>query len=243
MDQLVIEKLQKILSLAHGRGATEGEMQAALARAQEIAIKHGIDLASVPERQEKSRIRIDVGKSSEFRTSTRYEHPYHPWVALVCEACFDVKFLFWRTRVGSHPYIHKMIVIGEPTDVALALEIYRWLEDLFPSLYHKAVKRGEVLKNFAGQNGYYAGLYRGIKLNNEREKDKMAEGDKSKWALVVVSKKDAIEKHVEDNYKIKNPKTSRKSYDAASQRQGINDGKQIKLKQMGAGQDNTQIGS
>ncbi len=42
----VIERLQKLKKLAE-RSDSEGEMQAAMAAAQKIAIKHGIDLAKV----------------------------------------------------------------------------------------------------------------------------------------------------------------------------------------------------
>ncbi len=47
MEQQILEKLKKILRLAANEAATPGEVEAAMARAKEIAMQHNIDLAMV----------------------------------------------------------------------------------------------------------------------------------------------------------------------------------------------------
>ena len=47
MHDAIIEKIRKVLALANGKNAYEGEMITALAKAKEMAMRHGIDLATI----------------------------------------------------------------------------------------------------------------------------------------------------------------------------------------------------
>lgn len=248
MQNELIEKLQKILALASpGRGATEGEMQAAMARAKEIALKHGIELASIPAPTDsKVRTAVTVDTRKDLKTSTRYVHPYHVWVLQTLEDAFGVRFIYWQTRVGSHPYWTQIYVIGEPADVTLAVGLFPWLESLFPSLYHQAWKQGRVAKNFAAQNGYYAGLCFGIREVNKREEAKLSADDRSKWALVVQDKSALVQAEYDKYFPKpaegeKEPKArkQRREYDYHAMAHGKEKGRTIRLNQLnGAGDTN-----
>lgn len=231
IDPQLLDKLQKIMELAV-RGGTQGEMEAAMARASEIARKHGIDLAKLPPRPDGRRKPMDITEKSGLRTSTTYEHAYHAWIMATLHDVFGVKILVSRTRLGSHPYIRNIWIIGESSDVLIASTLFPWLENLFPKFYHKALKQGLVPKSFAGQNGYYYGLYKGIVDNNKRAEAAMPAEDRSKWAMVVVDKQALIEKYTAEKHQVTAPKASRKKYDSRSMGQGMQDGVKIKLRQV-----------
>lgn len=239
MNEEIIEKLQKIMALANGRGATQGEMEAAMARAKEIAMRHGIELASLPAREEgKSRLAEEVKSHNPgLKTSTRYEHPYHNWVLVSLQNVFGVRFLFTRGRIGSHPYLRNMWIVGTEADVALAVALFPWLENLFPKLFLKQARAGVLDKSFAAQNGFYTGLSRGISEANQREEAKLNPEDASKWALVVRSKADAIEelmKSLVPKNKNKKDKKDRKRYDGEAYAAGVQKGGEINLNQLDA---------
>ena len=215
MNNEIIEKLQKIMALATG-GATQGEMEAAMGRAKELAMKHGIELASLPAReQNRSRLALDIENNSGLKLSTRYEHPYHTWVLQTLEKAFGLKLILSRGRIGSHP----------------------WLEGLFPKLYGKAVKEGRLPKNFAAANGFYYGLYQGILSNNKRQEDALTGSDKTNWALVVRSKEEQIAETVALAFpELKKAKASHKKYNGQAINHGVLQGSKIKLNQVhGAG--------
>lgn len=239
MQNEIIEKLQKILALASGNGATQGEMEAAMARAKEIALKHGIELASIPAREDsKVRTAVNIETHKDLKTSTRYVHPYHVWVLRTLEDAFGVRFIYWKTRIGSHPYWSRIYVLGEATDVTLAVGLFPWLESLFPSLYHKAWKAGKVSKDFAAQNGFYAGLCMGIQEANKREEAKLSAEDRSKWALVVQDKNALVQAEYDkyfvqpDGKEPKARKQRQREYDYDAMAHGKEQGKNIRLNQL-----------
>jgi hypothetical protein len=47
MNDAVVDKIRKCLNLANGKNATQGEMENAMAKAKEIALRHNIELASI----------------------------------------------------------------------------------------------------------------------------------------------------------------------------------------------------
>lgn len=236
MNNDIIEKLQKILALTEtGRGATQGEVEAAMARAAEIARKHGIEMASIPKREEnRSRVAMEMDTAKELKTSTRYEHPYHNFIAKTLEDVFGVRFIIWKTHLGSHPYITQMHIVGEATDVAIVVALYPWLEKMFPKIFGEGVAAGRFSKKrtFADQNGCYFGLYKGIVERNHREEEKMGNEDRDKWALVVVDKRDTIARHVDENYKFGKAKQSHKKYSQAGYEYGSERGQNINLRQV-----------
>lgn len=233
MNNEIIEKLQKIMALATG-GATQGEMEAAMGRAKELALKYGIELATLPAReQNRSQLALDVENNSGLKLSTRYEHPYHTWVLQTLGKAFGVKLILSRNRIGSHPYLHTIWLIGEKTDVAMVIALFPWLEGLFPKLYGKAVKEGRLPKNFAAANGFYFGLYSGIVSNNKRQEDALTGSDKTNWALVVRSKEEQIAETVALAFpELKEAKASHKKYNGQAINQGVIQGSKIKLGQI-----------
>lgn len=231
MNDKIIERLQKILALANDRGATQGEMEAAMAKARELAIQHNIDLAALPAREE-SRSRSLQMERQEFRTSTRYEHPYHNWVLKTLEDVFEVRFALVRTRLNGHPYLSRIYCLGEATDVALALALFPWLEELFPKIYGQAVREGRLRKNFADANGCYFGLYRGIQQVNARVDAQVDSAQASSLALVVRDKRAALDQMLAElNLK---KRESRKRFAQEAIHYGHAKGESINLRQVGA---------
>jgi len=233
MNKDIVEKLRKILELAV-RGATQGEMEAAMARAKALAMRYQIDLTTIGPRKEKNpsaSLNID---HAHIQSSTRYVRPYHNWVLRTLEEVFDVRFLVWKRCIGSHLHWTQVFCIGEEADIVIATTLFPWLEKLFPALHYKAVKEGKILKNHAHENGYYLGLHNAIKRTSKREEEKLTTNDRNAFALVVYDKKAAIESKLLELAGGKCAKgRSRKSYDATAEAWGLEDGKGINLNQLG----------
>ena len=97
MDRIA-ERIQKCLRLANGRNATEGEMQAAMSKAAEIARRHGLDLAEISQRN------LEQGKPSGMQMvnspvgfRSRNKQRYHPPIAQVLRSVFGIRVIeTWR---------------------------------------------------------------------------------------------------------------------------------------------------
>ena len=89
--------------------------------------------------------------------------------------------------------IDSITLIGEAVDIAIAKEIFVWLQDLFPSLYKRAIKSGMLRDCAASRNGFWGGLWQGILEANKRQEASVKQAEAQTYALVLRSKEDAIE--------------------------------------------------
>lgn len=185
--QQVIEKLQKLLRLSESANRHEAEL--AMARAQEIAIKYKIELASV---------------SAADQPAEAFERE-----SIERKATFQQKFVDWIVR--KHFNIHlvhaagqrskRVWYIGKPTDIAFAKYVYDFLNAEFPRLWTKHQRdtrcgQGERIT-------YFYGLYQGLdaKLTEAR---KRAESEglngnadlANRYALAVVRDEEGLKRAV-----------------------------------------------
>jgi hypothetical protein len=225
-NQEVLDKLAKILRLAQDKGAQPGEVEAAMAKAKEIAMRHSIELASVDLHgaDEDKAAGIEIERVD---VQARSEHPqqYHRFIVMLLSKLFGISVI----RMGN-----RYAFIGEVMDVAICKALWPWLEHTFRRTYCNAANEGVIERGSIGKNNVYAGLYRGIVEANRREEAKLSTEDKSKWALVVVNK-DALVKQREAQ-EFPNLRTARaRSYtmNAAGRNYGYAKGKQINLRQVG----------
>ena len=187
----IVERIRKCLALAHGRNATQGEMEVAMAKAKEIAMRYGIDIAGVG----------IAGKEDEKRQMTtdnvaiqpRSKHPqkYHRYINWVLQSVFGIKVI----RSGN-----RFFYIGETVDVAICRELFPWLEDVFYSTYNKAANDCQIDRTAADKNGMYQGLHDGILAANKRAEEALTSTEKSTWALVVVNKSALVQKRMETDF-------------------------------------------
>ena len=231
----ILDKISKLLRLADDRGATEGEVANAMAAAKQLARRHDIDISSVSlDDPDAKKPGLEVTKDSSIRTKTVRRQPYHKWVYATIEEVFDITII----RSGYNDQYGDRIdttlhFIGTPMDVEIAKVIFPFLEKLFPRIYNRKVKERMLSRFAADMNGFYLGFYRGIREANKRKKEELSNDDANRYAMVLVSKQDAIQLKV--NAEFPNLKFARACHAAFSGRgvaTGEEEGKKIKLNQL-----------
>lgn len=198
-DNTILTKLQKILALAD-KGTTEAEMATALAKAQELAQQHNIDISEV-----RALAKAAGEQPKGIETETAYVHarakksrrPQHRYILMVLTECFGVQCVYF----GSTPHF---ALIGEKTDVAMARVIFAWLDRLFPSLLTQYINRIGAASYAGIDISYYTGLAQGlIRANSRANEDRrkaMASDLAQEYALVLVDKAKAIEQRMMDEF-------------------------------------------
>ncbi len=231
MNEQVLEKLKKILRLADNEAATQGEVDAAMGKAKEIAMQHNIDLAMLDFSDPKSQAgKIDTDRATVNFTSTR-EHIYHRWISRVIKNVFDV-FIVRLTTTGRPGYCF----IGEKQDVAIAKEIFPWLESVFKKTYQGKVKAGLLSNNAGDRNGFYHGMAEGlIEVNRKTVKETLAKQhvDSNKYAIVLRNKEIAVQEAVVRYFpKLTQGRTTHIQHHSSAQGLGHQEGRKINLHQV-----------
>jgi len=236
MNSVIIEKLKKILARStEGSGASEAEMQTAMAMAQKLAVENNIDLASISSTaQDGNEIEVERVELSSNRSDR--QRPHHDSIHTVLQNCFDVRVIYF----GMHT--SRFVLVGEKTDVALATFCFHWLDKAYLNLFRKwdeANPRGSYDSDAVRRRSYYQGLGWGIISNNKRAKEEAVKtatvsGEASvsadSYALVLVNKKEAVEAKVEEEFPdLRKTKPRDLEIDYTARSAGHERGQKIKL--------------
>lgn len=141
----IIEKLRKLLRLATDKAATQGEAEAAMAKAQELALRYKIELAGI---EHAERPAEEYTQDQQSRRKT-FQAKYVEWIV---RKHFNVTMVY-----GSGG---ELFVIGKQTDIAFAKWVMEFLEGEFPRLW-SAYQRAEGCGQGARVN-YFYGIYLGL---------------------------------------------------------------------------------
>lgn len=194
----LLDKLRKILALCDSN--MEGERDAALLKAQELAIKYSIDLAAIePFREEKqepiTKDAIEAGR--RLPVTQRF-------VSWILANHFSVRVIYSGGRYGGR----RLVLVGDKTDIEFAKFVNSFLNNEFMTRWrtYKIANNAPT----SSRNSFIYGAYNGLnaKLSESRKKnetesfaalpaDKRGEAQTS-YALTVVSKKERIEKAVNE---------------------------------------------
>lgn len=135
-----INKIRKLLDLAaETSGGTDAERDLAMQRAQEIMLKHGLEMAAIDaSRDDHSR---DVGEE-------QFEVLEEDWRRTLLDAIARGSFARTYYYSGSK----RTVIVGRPEQVAFVKELYSWL---VPQLEAAAIKTAKAYDKRA----QYAYLY------------------------------------------------------------------------------------
>ena len=189
----VVSKLQNILARADTpRGSTEAEALAAMAAARKLAVQHGIDLATIA---------VDSGKAPEIQAEagyagvhTKYERNFHIPALNVVRAACDVQWVmssYWTPQCMR--VITRIVFLGEPADVQMALKVWEWAQVAFPALYKQWRDQTGTKASWKAERSYYVGLSHGMIAANTKATEEATTGHRQEYALVLQSKETAIE--------------------------------------------------
>lgn len=243
INDAIIEKIRKCLALGNHASASQGEAQAALARAREIAMKHDIDLASIELEDPKAAPAVTEVKQDESQNiRSKFIQPYHKYVFSLLRKCFGVHVIQCRRPEYNGTVMVRLTFIGTPTDIAVAKEIMPFLESVFPKIFNRAVREGRLSERRADLNGCYEGIYYGILQENRRQEDALTPQQGQTWAVVVRHKEDAIEQFLKEQFPhLKEIKNREKQTSRHARNLGYEAGRKIKLGQLPSPSSSTQI--
>lgn len=237
-NQAVIDQLQKILALAdEGSGATEAEMQTAMAMAQKLALKHNLDLAAVMasgSAEEKSNaIKTERTDLKPRGASLQTEHRY---IFRVLQQVFDVDVIMFGRR--------GFCLVGEKTDVAMAQFAFKFLENTYSKLMRRFIREVRCRDGYGTadeQHSFYSGLSRGIISANQRHKAE-AKAENPGYTLVLVNKEAIVKARVAQEFpKLKITKQRDFDYDDSAASHGMEAGRKIKLNSQLEGNNNQSL--
>lgn len=141
-----LDKIKKLLRMK--RGGTSAEVETALNLAEELARKHGIDLASVDPNEQNDQRRIsheDAVRSGRIQWESKY-------AMLIAQEFFNV-----TTVIRGVGYRECVITfIGTSWDVQIAIYVYRFLVGHFRREWN--TKRGRCRHRQAFMYGMFIGL-------------------------------------------------------------------------------------
>lgn len=227
INDKVLDKLKKILSLANCSGATESEMQSAMAKAQSLAMEHNVDLASIVLSDGKAP-EIDTERADIVSKTSDRRRPHHVYLSGILQKCFHVSTVYY----GEHS--SRLTLIGEKTDVAIARYVFDYLDIMFPKLHrqwcHDSGINGTYEDTTVRRRSYYVGLHHGICLANARKEDAVKSVDSSSYALVLKSKEDAVKARLLVEFPaLKHSKIRDRRNDSTALQAGFVKGRDIKL--------------
>jgi hypothetical protein len=190
-DPAVVEKIRKLLRMEHG--GTDAERDTALAMAQRLAMKHGVDISEVDVQEVTTAGEpFETGefKPTGYRGAFMARFPTsHKWITRLLQRYFavDVITSYRRTEFTRHDgqkrygRVDYMELHGRKSAVQIAMYVYGFLFHEFTRRWLAELKRRPEL-SMVDRNGFYGGLYYGLdeKLEAERgrtEKELQAELD------------------------------------------------------------------
>jgi hypothetical protein len=159
----VIEKLRKLLRLSES--ANEHESALALQRAQEIALMHKIELASIAKNDEPADNGGPVGRQARTYRRKAMSQRY---IVPIISHYFNVKLIY-----GSASDHKKIWYIGTRSDIEFAKYVYDFLDLEYKRLFLRACdENGWETVSVSTRTNYYFGLYQGLnkKLNEAKQR-------------------------------------------------------------------------
>jgi hypothetical protein len=208
----IVERIQKLLSLANSDNENEAKM--ATARANELLIKYNLKLQEVTDRQ------FDYVEEGIATILTKF------FFVKVVIARKHVGYSSgqWATRNMPRAQYQKTIkLVGTAENCQIASYIFSYLNDAFPKLWNEyKLKTGaDVTRKVS----YYMGLAKGISIMLDETKWRV----EKETGLVLVKDKD-LEAHIKKTTTGTYGGDTNSEIDPNVVRDGIKDGKNVQLR-------------
>jgi hypothetical protein len=231
MNDALIDRLKKLLSLA-GNNSSQAEAEAAMAKAQQLAIQYNIDLAMIGDSQaenESEIIRDEMEFGQRLPTVSCY-------VESILKRFFNVRVIRSGGRIGGR----KLIFVGKRDDVDAAKYIYTWLAETMVRCWN--CYKHDLSVPLSHKQSYLIGFYNGLATKLEANKrsveaDKLTnDADKNKYALAVVNLQKQIQNFIDNEFgRVGKATGKRIEVNAGSYARGVSDGNNCNIGNRTAG--------
>lgn len=240
----LIEKIKKLLAKGNCGSVTAKESEEFLAKAKNIAISNGIDIARIKNKAEK-----DEMKRSDIRSGQRFPIAMR-WTASILSNHFNVKVVYCGSRQDGR----FVVLLGRESDVQIAEYVLEFLNNSFLSIWRTKAK--ELFLPVSSRDSFMIGLYKGLdaKLTNEARIAKEAklseikaiEGENeaieasSSYSLALINNEKVLDLFVKNSFNKLKKGTARTVTlsDENALNVGYKEGQKIQIKQgLGANQE------
>ncbi len=205
----MIERIKALLALGDKtQNDSEGEVNAAMKKVQELLSLHNLSISEINSNPKIKKVGVEVvdEMSKEFRKSSM--STWEGSLASLVGLATDTKAYYHQNHVPGtvSGKITKVRYIGAVWDVAVAVEMYRYL--------HSHIKRLSI-KNYPDKSSDQRSFMEGCcdrlgqRIREQNELFRNQQHTNQGFALLVVSKKDAIEAYSRDVLKMRPPKSTR----------------------------------
>jgi len=230
MNDKIIERLKKLLALA-GNNPSQAEAEAAMAKAQSVAIEHGIDLAMIGDSQAENETEI-IRDEMEFGQRLPTVSTY---VCNVLVSFFNVKII----TSGGRNNGRKLIFVGKRDDISTAKYIYTWLAETMVRCWHSYYKNSSVV-SLSHKQSYLFGFYNGLtaklqtnKLSVEADRLK-TDVDKNKYAIACVNLQKKIQNFIDNEFdNLRKGAAKKVEMNTTSYSRGVSDGNNCNISKGG----------
>lgn len=232
MNDKIIERLKKLLALA-GNNPSMAEAEAAMAKAQAVAIEHGIDLALLGESHAENQAEI-LRDEMEFGKRLPTVNTY---VCNILTSFFNVKLI----TTGGRDNGRKLVFVGKRDDINTAKYVYTWLAETMVHCWHRYYSStpGAILGH---KQSYLLGFYNGLSgklAANKRDVEGTrltTEADKNTYAVAVVNLQKKIDDFIAEEFDNLSKGAKKKiAMDASSYGSGVTAGSNCQISKGGIG--------
>lgn len=172
--EALIDTIQRLLALS--QSPNEHEAQAALAKAQELMLRHNLSIEAVTAAE------VNRGSWTEELVWQGRRPPYEQnFVANILQEFFFVRVIYSRWQSG-----HSVTeLFGAPENVAVSRHAFVYLSRVFRNLWQDY--RTRTCAGRAAARTFYCGLRDGFRDRLRAERNCQTAGNDSRQALTVVS--------------------------------------------------------
>jgi hypothetical protein len=229
----LINKIRNLLKMADpANGASQNEMEVAMQKAEELMVRHGIEAMQVGEASTSAGPAIQ----QETINTGRKKRDEDRWIPSVIKKVFEVDVVYtsiWDRTVGEFGgYRHAYMFVGEPNDIAMAKLILPLVYDAMRLGLNRHLRDRGIKWNTHTANSFFRGVAEGFIQSSVHGQQaamrQFKKEEQDRFALVLVDKKKAIARYVEETIKPTFKKSrSRAGHDAAAAAEGYRRGAAI----------------
>lgn len=212
----IVEKIQKLLALA--QSSNEHEARAAANKASALLIEYNLSM---------EQLKFDRTYEEKPATTLKRAERYHTYILNLLQDFFFVQCFMRREHIG---YTNRgrvkrecaLMLVGTPSNVAVAGYIFDFLVRKFPELWEQF--REETGAPAERKKSYYAGLAVGLRKQLEATRTRVQD----EKGLVLVRDAD-LDKYMEELKLGKGREGPQLTLDAATYHAGVEQGKELTL--------------
>ena len=191
----ILDLIQKLLRLADtSRGATEHEAESALAKAEELMVRHKIDSAML-RMSHGSEDLPGIAIQKEAINLPKTINPADMLILSLLQSHFNVRIVLFKNSQAT-----PVDIIGTWEDVQFAIHVFHFLRETFSRCWNEF----KVSASTPDRKSFYRGLHDGLRSaileGKKRAEAAASTEERSRYQIVMVDTAAAIDRYMGERY-------------------------------------------